>query len=194
MCDFLTTGYIIKSFQEQINKSVFSQSYVGIGRYLTWPLEMQKDTESIALTEEAYDRWFCYFDKRLWVIPDIAFILRYAEHCKELGMKTFYLQIDTLSPATTTDTFREGIEIGYDYADADMITSCLNDDMIMTDSYVRQQFQPIAQKLNPYGLFDSLEDIQKYLSIRDLLIKQGYDMEEYYNPTIVRLSKIESSF
>ena len=63
----------------------------------------------------------------------------------------------------------------------------------MTLPYCQDQFKLIKQQLNKYELVDSLEVMQKYLSIRNQLIYEGYDMEEYFSPTIVKLSIISLS-
>lgn len=167
------------------------KNYSGIGRYITWPLEGLSDDISVNLTNEAEERWFGYQDKRLWVVPDLNYLQRYEQHCKDLNISTFCLQIESTNPdVTTAINLSVKKVLGFDYADADMTTSCLYDDLTMDEDTVKANFKTIMRKLNQYGLAESIEEIQHYLAIRNKLIKAGYDLEEYYCPTIVKLTHV----
>lgn len=167
------------------------KNYFGIGRYITWPLEDLSDDTSVDLTNEAEERWFGYQDKRLWVVPDFDYLQRYEQHCKDLNISTFCLQIESTNPIVTTSINLSTKEVlGFDYADTDMSTSCLYDDLTMDEDTVKANFKTIMRKLNQYGLPESIEEIQHYLAIRNKLIKAGYDMEEYFCPNIVKLTHV----
>ena len=101
------------------------------------------------------------------------------------------MQIESTNPVVTTAINLSVKKVlGFDYADADMTTSCLYDDLTMDEDTVKANFKTIMSKLNQYGLAESMEEIQHYLAIRNKLIKAGYDMEEYYCPTIVKLTHV----
>lgn len=187
---FYKNGFLIKSYEEQSSYNV-DDTYFGIGRYTTWPLDTLTDTVSVRLTTEAIERWFGYQDNRLEVVPDLEYLQRYANHCRELNISIFCIQVESLNSIITTAHSLPVIRcLGYEYVDADMSTSCMYEDFAMTDSYVQNIFRPIKQYLNQYGLFDSMDYVQKYEICRKQLIKEGYDMEEYFSPTVVRLSEV----
>lgn len=183
-------GFIIKSFRERDYPNKL-KNYSGVGRYITWPLEDLSDDISVDLTNEAEERWFGYQDQRLWVVPDFDYLQRYEQHCKDLNISTFCLQIESMNSIVTTSINLTTKEVlGFDYADTDMSTSCLYDDLTMDEDTVKANFKSIMNKLNQYGLAESMEEIQHYLAIRNKLIKAGYDMEEYYCPTIIKLTRV----
>lgn len=183
-------GYIIKSYAEKSDCPNELLNYVGIGRYTTWPLEELSDRISVALTRESEERWFGYQDERLWVVPDSDFLQRYEKHCKDLHIQVFCLQVESENPIIVTSTDLSVNEVlEFDYADTDMSTSCLYDDLTMNEHTVTKRFKPVMHRLNSYGLLNSAEEVQDYLKLRNELITAGYDMEEYYSPTIVRLSR-----
>lgn len=183
-------GFIIKSFAEQEYREELKK-YSGVGRYTTWPLDDLSDHTSVDLTNEALERWFGYQDNRLWVVPDFDYLQRYKQHCENLHISTFCLQVESANPIVTTSVkLPIKTVLGFDCADTDMSTSCLYDDLTMDEDYVKASFKTISSKLNQYGLADSIEEMQHYLSVRNKLVRAGYDMEEYYCPTIVKLSDV----
>lgn len=192
MITLYRNGFIIKSYEERPREN--DESYFGIGRYMTWPLDVMQDSVSRNLVEEALERWFCGWD-RLMAVPELDYIKRYIAHCNELNIPTFCLQIESPSLIiTTTEEVMVDEVLGFDYADIDMATSCLYDDLLTPDPYIQQAFRVIKERLNSNGLIKSTQDMQTYFDVRNKLIAQGYsDMDvtqEYYAPTIVRVSRI----
>lgn len=97
------------------------------------------------------------------------------------------MQIESTNSVITTNSKLPVLKyLGYDYAGLNLYTSCIYEDLAIKNCY--NQFYPIKQKFNQYGLIDSLDVMQQYLSIRNQLINKGYDMEELYFPTVVKLS------
>ncbi len=182
-------GFVIQSYTETAHRENLYH-YSGIGRYTTWPLEDFSDDISVALNKEAQDRWFGYTDS-LWVVPDAEYLRRYKRHCDALHLPTFCLQVESINcaPLSSADLPVEQV-LGLDYVDADMATSCLYEDLTMETEAVRAAFAPILRSLNVHGLLNHMQDMQRYLSIRDRLIASGYDMEEYFLPTTVRLTRV----
>ena len=187
---FCTNGFVVKSLEEQENYQN-RKNYFGIGRYVSWPLEDCTDSISIQLTKIANEQWFGYQDKRSFVIPEFEFLKEYKKHCERLGISTICLQVESMEH-TITSAEKPSVEeiLGFDYADSDMVTSCFCDDMEMCLPEVKKHLAVIERKRNKFGLLNSLEDMYQYLTIREMLVAVGYDMEEYYNPKIVRLSRI----
>ena len=187
---FYKNGFLIKSYEEQSSYKG-DDTYLGIGRYITWPLDTLTDTVSVSLTTEALERWFGYQDNRLYVVPDLEYLKRYAYHCRELNISIFCMQVESSNSIITTAVSLPVVRcLGYEYVDVDMSTSCMREDLVMTDSYIQNAFSPIKKSLNKYGLFDSTYSIQQYEKCRNQLINEGYDMEEYFCPTVVRLSEV----
>ena len=71
-----------------------------------------------------------------------------------------------------------------------MQTSCMYEDFTDQTPMVRKALSTAVQGLNEYGLFSCINRIEQYLAIRTALIKEGYDMESYYHPQIVRVSEV----
>lgn len=80
--------------------------------------------------------------------------------------------------------------LGYEYVDTDMQTSCMYEDFTDQTPMVRKALSTAVQGLNEYGLFSCINRIEQYLAIRTALIKEGYDMESYYHPQIVRIREV----
>lgn len=186
---FVKNGFIIKSYEE-ICKTEIPQ-YYGIGRFLTWPLDVCQDSMSRALVSEATERWFGYRDDRLWVVPDLEYISRYVKHCHELNINVFCLQVDSENPIIQTEASLPVLKsLGYDYADVDMCTSCLYDDLCGSIMVGEEHSEAIQRMLNEYGLFSSVDDMREYLKIREQWVKGITELEEYYSLSIVRLTQV----
>lgn len=187
---FYKNGFIIKSYEEQSSYRD-DDTYLGIGKYITWPLDTFTDTVSVSLTKEAIERWFGYQDNRLYVVPDLEYLQRYAYHCRELNISIFCMQVESCNSIITT-AFSLPVTrcLGYEYVDVDMSTSCMREDLFADNTYIQSIFAPIKQSLNMYGLIDSIDIMQQYKLRRKQLINEGYDIEEYFCPTVVRLSEV----
>ena len=182
-------GFIIKAIG---NNGVQSElkNYFGIGTCDTWPLDERTDSNSVNLNREAMERWFGFLDDRLWTVPDMAYLKRYADHCQKLGLNIFCLQVESLNNIITTfESIAIEQDLGFDYADVNMGTSCFYEDMVTKIEFVEKAFAPIKKQLNQFGLMPSQEVAEQYLAVRRNLIRSGYDMEEYFAPTVVKLSK-----
>ena len=187
---FYKNGFLIKSYEEQ-SSYTGDDTYLGIGRYITWPLDTYTDTVSVSLTTEAIERWFGYQDNRLYVVPDLEYLQRYVYHCRELNVPIFCMQVESSNSIITTAFSLPVVRcLGYEYVDVDMSTSCMREDLSTDDTYLQSIFAPIKQSLNMYGLIDSIDIMHQYELRRKQLINEGYDMEEYFCPTVVRLSEV----
>ena len=185
----LKNGFVIKSYTEGRGQGKI-YNYFGIGRYTSWPLENYWDDASVALSKEAQERWFGYAEG-LWVVPDAEYLRRYKRHCDDLHLPTFCLQVESTNPTIISSAdFPVERVLGLDYVDAEMSTSCLYEDLTMEMETVRVAFQPILRSLNTYGLLGNMQDMQQYLLVRNRLIALGYDMEEYFLPTVVNLTRV----
>lgn len=186
---WLKNGFIIKAIG---NKGVplDLKNYFGIGAHETWPLDERTDSVSETLNRESMERWFGFRGNRLWAVPDMVYLKRYADHCQELGLNIFCLQVESLNNFSTTfESVAIEQDLGFDYADVDMQTSCFYEDLVTKIEFIQKAFAPIKKQLNQFGLMPSQEVAEQYLAVRRNLIRGGYDMEEYFAPTVVKLSK-----
>lgn len=187
--DFLKNGFIIKSYDK--NRRDIGKKYYGIANGMTWPLDIYEDKISRSLSNEALERWFGYQDNRLWVIPDEEYLERYIKHCYDLNMSISCLQIESKNSIITTKMDMPIRRcLGYEYVDIDMNTSCLYDDLFTTDFPTNKQIDLIRERLNAYGLLDTITEMYEYLKIRKELLSVYCEVEEYYAPTIIRLSEV----
>lgn len=123
--------------------------------------------------------------------PDIDYLERYERHCRSMDISTYCLQGESPSPIPLSPVELPIVRtLGYDYADSDMSTSCLYEDLTMDVGVAKDIFRPILRKLNQYGLLTSEKDVQEYLLRRKMLIDMGYDMEEYFSPFVVKLTEV----
>ena len=167
------------------------KDYIGLERYLTDPLEQQSDIKSMQLTNEITECRLKEWGGRMFTITDQELLHRYISHCKNQDIPIRCIQIESEEPYPFSDIIPSKKNfLGYEYVDTDMQTSCSYEDLCMDPQYIGHAFDSIIPTLNEYGLFDTLSKIQKYIDIRVKLIKQGYDMEEYYHPKIVKLYDI----
>ena len=127
----------------------------------------------------------------MFTITNQELLHRYISHCDKQDLPIRCIQIESEEQYPFSDIIpSQKSFLGYEYVDTDMQTSCSYEDLCMDPQYIGHAFDSIIPTLNKYGLFDTLSKIQKYIDIRVKLIKQGYDMEEYYNPKIVKLYDI----
>lgn len=191
--EFIINGFVVKSYDENpIYRCI--NNYNGIGKYIAWPLNFQKDSTSIQLTIEADERWFGYQDVKMWVVPDVDYLKRYTDHCKELDIDIHILQIESFENNVISNFKPEILEVlGFEYIDTDMDTSCIYSDVFDYEHYsetAKKQLNNFFGKLNKNGLANTFNDINTYIDIRKHLMKTGFESEEFFNPFVAKLSRI----
>ncbi len=164
-------GYIVATVNDYDNFS-----------YNSWPLTKIKDDEVVdGLIDEADDKWFTVFDMQE-VAPDLDYAIRYADYCKELGIEAVILL------AETSDS-------DFEVNDDICIEEVYGFDCIGTVyfSYLRAEAKDFKEELhlNRYGLFDTIEDVDKYIELRREVIESGVNLEDYWKETPIRLSKVK---
>ena len=186
-------GFLVKSLEESCFQN--PDGYHGIGRFFTWPLDVETDSISRQLSDEAIEKWFAFDDDRLSIIPDSSYIRKYLLHCKELCIPTECLWIESNNPILTTEESISNAEvIGFDYADLGMQISALADDLFVLDHYKQSEVFSFRKKLNNYGLFSSLDDLVDYVRMRDKTrsAKQKEEDQMIYSGLyVIKISKVE---
>lgn len=173
---WIFNGLLVQDINDSYQKLT---PYLGIGRFVSWPLNKIDSKISKALTEEAEERWFNYYheDKyALAVVPSMDYIKRYLNECKKLKIKTRVLYIET-----TRETPRclEKISklkfLGYDYATSQDFFSALYDDLYGSDTPSNLVY--FKNQLNSNGLFNNENDLICYVESRNKSIADGYELE-----------------
>lgn len=180
-------GFIIQAlYSDEYSQNY--EGYVGTGRYVSWPLEWEEDDISKELTDEANNRWFYYTyleennlngDSMLNTVGDLDYLNRYVEHCNNLGINIRILQIQSTRkyPIFEEKIKLKGKVLGYDYSSGGSFTSLLREDL---DGNFEGEFSILKEfyeKLNNNGLIDKIEDIKRYVLIREKLISKGVNLE-----------------
>ncbi len=150
--------------------------------YNAWPLaDVENDDVADELTNEADDNWFTLYDMPE-IAPDIDYIKRYITHCRDKGINAVVLL------AETPDNY-------YKVNDAIAIEEVYGFDCIgaVSFSYLSEEREIFKNqiKLNKYGLFDTIDDVEEYVRIRRQAIESGEELEDYWKELPIRLSKIE---
>ena len=143
------------------------------------------------LSNEISQKWLSDDIFSLYTVNDQDLLYRYAEHCSKLKLPIRCLLVESPSkfPVASMSLPHKNI-LGYEYVDTDMQTSCMYEDFTDQTPMVRKALSTAVQGLNEYGLFSCINRIEQYLAIRTALIKEGYDMESYYHPQIVRIREV----
>lgn len=192
---FNNNGIIIQGVNHTLDmyspNPIFPFGYDGMERYTTWPLEWEEDSISMTLSNEITQKWLSGDIFGLFTVYDQDLLCRYAEHCSKLKVPIRCLLIESPSkfPAASISLPCKNI-LGYEYVDTDMQTSCMYEDFADETPRVREALSTVVQELNEYGLFNCINSIERYLAIRTTLIQEGYDMEDYYHPQIIRINEV----
>lgn len=175
-------GFVIQGLYKNEYTSLL-KSYNGIESFVSWPLSNFDDIVSKQLEAEAWNKWFSYIDA-LETVPDKEYLIRYATHCNELGIKTRVLEIDTANSSHKVSDDLHLIEtLGFDCIGGIQL-SYLN----LDTSYFKKHFPQLYMTLNKHGLFDSYDNACKFLEKYNDLLEQGENLESYATPLPVRLS------
>ena len=174
-------GYLVKGLFRREWSST-EESYQGVGSFVAWPLAYFDDDKSIALENEAFDRWFIYRD-RIWLVPDRDYLERYVRHCSSRGFGTQVIQFETPRSNQIAKDVLDVVEvlgfdciIGYDTSYLDMDPDGVPD------------LERLFQKLNRNRLFDTIEETYEFLDIYNRLLDEGENLEHGENPTPALLS------
>jgi len=155
--------------------------YLGIGRYISWPLSKRNDEISKELTKEANERWFNYYSGNeyvLAVISSVDYIKRYIKACKDCGISIRVLYIETnRNRPKCFETYLKKEFLGYDYATSQDFFSALYDDLYGFET--PNNLVDFNSKLNVNGLFDDIGILISYIENRNKAINDGYELEQF---------------
>lgn len=170
------TGYIVAIINDLNNFS-----------YTPWPLtDIKNNPESEILVDEGDDRWFMVYDM-LEIAPDFDYVTRYNDYCHSIGMNTTIIMIESLYNYFDIHDDKKIKHIyGYDCIGAVGYSYLEHDRCIFED-----EFEKNGILLNQYGLFNSIESVDKFMVLRNKYIEAGHDIENYWDMIPVRLCKVD---
>lgn len=169
------TGYIVATIDDN---NIFS--------YNSWPLlNVKNDEIADRLTDEADDRWFTFYDMPE-IAPELNYVKRYATHCHNIGIKAVILLIETpLNSFEVNDELNNVKLYGYDCIGS-VYYSYLNEER----NFFKNEFVEKNITLNRNGLFNSIEDVEKFIKLRQESISIGVNLENYWKEMPIRISEV----
>lgn len=187
-------------FERTASVQDYDPPYQGMARdTLSWPLDTEEDALSRSLCQEAQERWAKCAVKcsALEVVPDWPFILRYLQHCQDLGMdaEVYFLGDDLKKFYTDLKGFDiepyQAVPMGFDcigvvgqsYLYDDNAYSILEEEQVrfkQIELELKAHGIHIAKKMhfNKYGLFLNVVGARYYAKLRRAAIESGaFDFE-----------------
>lgn len=188
---FHENGIIVQDLNDAFNCQNLG-SYIGVGRYISWPLSRKTDDLSKRLSVEAEEKWFSYYygeSYALSVVPSIEYIERYIEVCNQQGIRVrlLYIQSDREMPKWEGTELRLKL-LGYEYASSQDFFSVLFDDLY--GAAVPSILTKYKSVLNSNGLFSNEADLLAYIKDRNLAIEKNFNLEPHGDFCIYRVSLV----
>lgn len=185
MQDLYNNGYVVKGLIKNQYTSLID-CYRGMESFVSWPLDDFDDLLSKELQDEAWDKWFAYHDI-LEVVPEKEYLSKYVNHCKELGIETMILKIETPNNnQISLDSLKIIEELGFD-----CITGVQLSYLNLEPSYFEKRFFRTYQKLNSNRLLNTIDEIYEFLDVYNRLLDEGENLEYGDNPVPAFLSVVE---
>jgi hypothetical protein len=197
--NFFDNGIVIQSINRETKEYqiqykfsnldfITFKSYNGLSRYVSWPLEQEKDSLSIELSKET-EKWFNNYSPNslhfnLKVIPDRSFLIEYLRHCQEKDIDTRSLFCKTNKETPLWNVPIPELKfLGYDYATSEDLRSSIPEDLldpVTTFLHLNfyKSFVDLKQLLNENKLFSSLDDIYIYIKERNKLMNSDIQWTE----------------
>ena len=176
---------LVKDYLRYIDKKRFELVLLCLRHFNESPYEKLVEKMGIKVI---YVEDFLRFKSNNYFTMAFNFVKRYMEHCNKLGIEVFCFSIESNDCSYCLEHNLSDFKVlGYDYVDVDMCTSCLYEDITSDCLEYRKIYSSIFLKLNKHLLFDSIVDMEKYLEIRAYAKTFDFDIEEYFNPLIVRV-------
>ena len=153
--------------------------YLGVSSFYAEPLLTIRDLECQKLNDEATKiRFSDGYSTFLEFIPNLDILYRYLMKCKELniGIRLLYIESDYPDEVCDYD-FEDKKFLGYEYCEIPF------DSQVITDFDWYEPLHKYYDLLNEYGLFNTVEDAEKFKAAYDDAFQKGYigdgDMDTY---------------
>ena len=179
-------GYVVQSLHSE--PLVSSREYRGIENYTSWPLEEFDDAISRDLTNEAWEKWFSFYDT-FELVPDKSYLERYIRQCNKLKLNVMVIQIETPFRSKVTPDYLKAKEVlGYD-----CITGVRLSYLTLESAYFQKYFNRAFNRLNKNGLLSNVDDFEEFLETYNDLLMKGENLENSGDPCLALLSIVELS-
>lgn len=178
-------GYIIKDLIDNEDLLINHSVYKGIQSYHNWPLAKETDSVSKELTKAINN----YFDENNYIeiMIDTELLKRYLIHCEKLNINVFIMKVMSSKNIFTADKdLDEKEELGYDCMAGDSISYLT--EVFAEDGNGLEEYKRFKDKLNSNGLLSSYEEVEDFIRVRNKLLEQGVNLENYWEPVPVKLS------
>ncbi|WP_294346048.1 hypothetical protein [uncultured Clostridium sp.] len=188
-----TNGVIIQgcNYKSKFQENQDYNGYKGVGRYVSWPLSYEEDVESKEITDLIEEIWINNYEC-VSLIYDEWLINEYLSICKkkDIEIRVLLVESESIYPQFN-DSYMNKIKLGYDYSQGENHFSLLIYDLELSNLNNITPLKNIFLKLNKKMLFDDINDIKKYVEIReDLKKKNKYDFEWDFGANILKISEI----
>ncbi len=173
------TGYIVATID---NYKIFS--------YSAWPLStIENDEIAKKITEEADDNWFTLYDMPE-IAPSLEYVKRYVAYCHSISIDAVILMLETpLSNFEVNDELKTIKTYGYDCIGPVGYSFLMNERTIFADDFAQNKIV-----FNEYALFNSLEDVERFIILRQNYIAAGINLEDYWTEMPIRISEVVDKF
>ena len=153
--------------------------YLGVSSFYAEPLLTLQDPECQKLNDEATKKMFSDgYSTFIEFTPNLDILYRYLIKCKELNLGVRLLYIESDYPDEVCDyDFEDKKFLGYEYCEIPF------DSQVITDFDWYEPLHKYYDLLNEYGLFNTVEDAEKFKAAYDDAFQKGYigdgDMDTY---------------
>lgn len=164
--------------------AITSERYLGVARYVTWPLELLKDPRAQLLSHDTFLRSVNSLLPLTLSTAQTELLAAYLQCCfeRKLSIKLFYLcalESDRLALAGVHS-------LGWDYL-ASLDLSYLYDDGSVLFSMDSRKLSEVKMRMTESGLFGTRHDAEQYAAVRRRLdcnaLGLEYTGEEYFVET-----------
>lgn len=156
----------------------------GNNLYNAWPLsELNDDKGAEALTDEADDNWFIKYEMQ-HIIPDLDYVKKYYYYCTGLHLKVKVLLMESPDNSIVID---DNVEVN-EVLGFDCIGSVYHSYLQTEYNDFRNDLMKKGITLNKYGLLNSLEDVLYFIDLRQRVIAEGINLEDFWKELPVKIS------
>jgi hypothetical protein len=187
-------GYIVKDLIDNENLSIKHDVYRGLESYHNWPLEKEKDTISKELTKLAE----ISFEENNYneIMTDVELLREYVNHCEKLRIKAIIMKImSRKNDFVASEQLKETEILGYDCMAGDSVSYLAEIHVEFSDELepyksIKKSYNGFRGKSNSNGLLNTYDEVINFIEKRNKLLKQGINLEDYWEPIPVRLSLV----
>lgn len=189
-------GYVVKSLQEHEWYTQTFGTYFGIGSFTSWPLKYIDKYDALDWKLESFflerekgfflrERYRTEYPFALGVVRDEDMICEYIENCKKENLETIIMRVESEIPSEERESrFHVVKQLGWDCL-AQYYFTYLDELEFLDHQGI------LTCKLNKNGLFDEIDDVKRFIRMREAAMDEGMNLEDAFEPIPARLSIVE---